>query len=596
LIVGVTLHEEARVDLRSRLCAEADKMLLESPWVCDALYLLSQDLTRLPATTVGGGELRHVIIADKGEMGVRAVREVVQLGIHPVVVYSQQDDEDALQVRLAEQAGGIAVPLSGSFRETYANPTQIAERVEQAYKARYGADAEAELRHTALYPGYGPLAENTAAIEIFRRSAIAFIGPMQDVVERAGDKRKFRLLAQAIDPEAVTPGIVMDTSNREQIIASIDTGHQEKKFTFPGRLKAANGGGGRGQVVIKAPEDVPAAVTKVLNEIQAMGWDQGVMFEQNIEKTIHLEVQVLRDRFGNTRHFGMRDCSEQRASQKIQEEAPPALLAAQPELQNRMCEIAVKIADEVGYVGACTVELMYKNGHFYLLEMNTRIQVEHPVTEEAHRVRRGRELLPLNLVALQMEIARGRCIDFSQQDIVQTHVAREFRINAESYKGDIKDPRDGQKGLFLPNAGVFDVMDVPDAKLVHDALGAAGVQGIDELFVRFDCGFEVGDDLVNKDPTFAKLIVSLCPGKGHDGQRFELLRLASIEVLRRLRIEGRQLLPNGKVLEDRPLETNIADHIWVLETDMLRAHSASEAPERHVNWLIEKLRAGHAAP
>lgn len=596
LIVGVTLHEEARADLRSRLQEEAEKLLSESPWICDALYLLSQDLSKLPATTVGGGELRHVIVADKGEMGVRAVREVVELGIHPVVVYSKQDDADALQVRLAEEAGGLAIPLDGSFRETYANPTQITQKVDQAYKQRYGADAEMELLHSALYPGYGPLAENTAAIEIFRRSGIAFIGPMQDVVERAGDKRKFRLLAQAIDPGAVTPGIVMDTSDRSAIVAAIEKGHQEQKFTFPGRLKAANGGGGRGQVVIKAPEDVPSAVAKVLSEIQAMGWDQGVMFEQNIFETIHLEVQVLRDRFGNTRHFGMRDCSEQRASQKIQEEAPPALLADKAELQARMCEIAVKIADEVGYVGACTVELMYKDGHFYLLEMNTRIQVEHPVTEEAHRIRRGRELVPLNLVALQIEIARGRRIDFAQKDIVQTHVAREFRINAESYKSDIKDPRDGQKGLFLPNAGVFDVMDVPDAKLVHDALGAAGVQGIEELFVRFDCGFEVGDDLVNKDPTFAKLIVSLSAQKGHEAERFELLRLASIEVLRRLRIAGRQLLPNGKVLEDRPLETNIADHIWVLETDMLRAHSSGGAPERHVNWLIEKLRADHAAP
>src|SRR5690606_19587233 len=221
------------------------------------------------------------------------------------------------------------------------------------------------------------------------------------------------------------------------------------------------------QVVINTPEEVPAAVKKVLAEINANGWDQGVMFEQNIFQTIHLEVQVARDRFGNTRHFGMRDCSEQRASQKIQEEAPPALLADKPELEQRMCDIAEKIADEVGYVGACTVELMYKDGHFYLLEMNTRIQVEHPVTEEAHRIRRGRDLTPLNLVQLQLEIGRGGRIDFEQKDIVQTHVAREFRINAESYKPGIKDPRDGKLGLFLPNAGVFDVISVPDADRVH---------------------------------------------------------------------------------------------------------------------------------
>jgi acetyl/propionyl-CoA carboxylase alpha subunit len=139
-------------------------------------------------------------------------------------------------------------------------------------------------------------------------------------------------------------------------------------------------------MVIPSPELVQAAVQKVLGEITANGWDSGVMFEQNIPETLHLEVQVLRDRYGNTRHFGMRDCTEQRASQKIQEEAPPALLRFFPGLEQRICALAVRIADEVGYVGACTVELMFKDGHFYLLEMNTRIQVEHPVTEAAHHL------------------------------------------------------------------------------------------------------------------------------------------------------------------------------------------------------------------
>ena len=270
------------------------------------------------------------------------------------------------------------------------------------------------------------------------------------------------------------------------------------------------------------------------------------------------------------------------------------ILAGKPALHDRMCEIAVRIADAVDYVGAATVELMYKGGHFYLLEMNTRIQVEHPVTEEAHRIKRGRELFPLNLVQLQFEIGRGRTIPFAQDDIVQTHVAREFRINAESYKPNLKDPRDGKLGMFLPNAGVFDSIEIPEASEVHEALSQAGVEGIEEIFVRFDSGFEVGDDLVNKDPTFAKLIVSVAATKKAKAREFELLRLASIEVLSRLKITGRQLLPNGKVLEDRPLETNITDHLRVLETEMIKAHSAGGAPERHVNWLIEKLRADAA--
>lgn len=590
-LVALSSDDQIRADLRTRWNNEAPGLLKSNPAAVDLVYLLSQDLRRLPATTVGATKLKYVIVADKGEMGTRAVREAAALGLVPIVVYSEQDDGNALQVRLAEAAEGHSIPLVGGFRESYANPNQIAKRVLHFFGEHFGDAWEEELQQAAIYPGYGPLAESTAANGVFRRNGITFIGPMQDVVERAGDKRKFRLMAQRIDPNAVTPGIVMDESDDERIAEAVYAGARDKKFSFPGRLKAANGGGGRGQVVIDTPEQVPEAVQKVLEEIRSNGWDQGVMFEQNIFETIHLEVQILRDRFGNTRHFGMRDCSEQRASQKIQEEAPPALLRDQPELVEEMCRIAVRIADEVAYVGAATVELMFKNGHFYLLEMNTRIQVEHPVTEASHRIRHGDELLPLNLVALQYKIAQGLPLEFSQDDVVQTHVAREFRINAESFKPNIKDPRDGKKGLFLPNAGVFDVLEIPEAEEVQRALEAAGTHGIDELFVRFDCGFEVGDDLVNKDPTFGKLIVSVRANEANEDQRYELLRLASIEALRLITIEGRQLLPNGKILEDLPLETNVRDHIRVLETDMMKKHSRSQAQGRHVNWLIEMLRA-----
>ena len=594
LIALMSRDERKRIQLRERLNKAAMQLVTEHPELVDLLFLLTQDLIRYPASTTRAGQLNYVIVADKGEMGTRAVREAIQLGLVPIVVYSKQDDDGALQVRLAEANGGYAIPLQGSFRETYANAGQIAEKVLAFYQSTWPEEMTTRLGESALYPGYGPLAENTAAIEIFRRSGIAFIGPMQDVVERAGDKRKFRLLAQSIDEKRVTPGIVMDESTPETIIDLIEQAAAQKKFVFPGRLKAANGGGGRGQVVIHALDAVPAAVAKVLEEIRANGWDQGVMFEQNIFQTTHLEVQVLRDRFGNTRHFGMRDCTEQRASQKIQEEAPPALLRGNPELEAQMCQLAVRIADLVDYVGACTVELMYKDGHFYLLEMNTRIQVEHPVTEEAHRIRCGDELMPLNLVQLQMRVASGLALDFEQSDIVQTHVAREFRINAESYKAHLKDPRDGKLGLFLPNAGVFDEIEVPPSEQVLRDLAAAGVDGIGELNVRFDCGFEPGDVLLNKDPTFGKLIVALRPTEKKTAQAFELLRQASILVLRKMTISGRQVLPNGKILGDRPFETNLSDHIEVLETEMVKKHCTVGAPERHVNWLIEELRSRSA--
>ncbi|MET0342042.1 MAG: biotin carboxylase N-terminal domain-containing protein [Polyangiales bacterium] len=591
-LVALAEHPTLARQLAARLRAEASALHRDAPRVADLLYLATSSLARLPATTVGEGALRYVIVADKGEMGVRAVREALAFGALPVVLHSAQDDANALQVRLAEASGGFAIPLTGSFRESYANPVQMAQRIHATYAARFGDQAEAELARSALYPGYGPLAENTAAIEHFRRSGIVFVGPAQDVVERAGDKRKFRLLAESIDPHAVVPGIVIDDHDAAAIVAAIRTGHAGGRFQFPGRLKAANGGGGRGQVVVPEASGVEAAVQKVLGEIAQNGWDHGVMFEQNIPETIHLEVQILRDRYGNTRHFGMRDCSEQRASQKIQEEAPPALLRAFPGLAERICAVAVRIADEVGYVGACTVELMFKDGHFYLLEMNTRIQVEHPVTEEAHRIRTAAGLVPLDLVALQLTIANGAPLEFAQDDLVCTHVAREFRINAESFRPDLKDSRDGKLGLFLPNAGVFEQIQVPEVSAVRAALEARSVTGIADLSLRFDCGFEIKDKLVNKDPTFGKLIVSVAADEAHHERRYELLRLASIEVLERMRITGTALRPDGTPIKGTPFQTNLTDHVKVLEAPIMRKHVDGPVPERHVNWVIEALRQG----
>ena len=590
LLVAIDRTPALAAQLRVRLRDEAPALHVDAPRVLDLIYLATHDLTRFPATTVGEAALRYLIVADKGEMGVRAVREAIQLGLIPVVLHSAQDDANALQVRIAQKNGGFAIPLAGSFRESYANPVQMAQRIHETYEVRFGKDAQRELEKSALYPGYGPLAESTAAIEHFRRSGIVFIGPMQDVVERAGDKRKFRLLAQSIDENAVVPGIVIDDNDPAAILAAIRAGYAAGRFQFPGRLKAANGGGGRGQVVVPSEDAIEAAVQKVLNEISANGWDHGVMFEQNIPETIHLEVQVLRDRYGNTRHFGMRDCSEQRASQKIQEEAPPALLRAYPGLTEHICAVAVRIADEVGYCGAYTVELMFKNGHFYLLEMNTRIQVEHPVSEAAHRIRTEDGLTPLDLVALQFSIANGAPLRFSQEDVICTHVAREFRINAESWRADVKDSRDGKLGIFLPNAGAFESIVVPNAEDVLLALRERGIQGITELTVRFDCGFEAKDKLVNKDPTFGKLIVAVATDEAYAAERYELLRLASLEVLARMTIEGQALMPNGSVIRGSKFQTNLTDHVRVLDSDCMRDHTRGPVPYRHVNWVVELLR------
>lgn len=587
-LVSLSRHPEARAAVRARLRERARQLYADDPALLDRLYLASIELDRYPATSVSAGQLKYILVADKGEMGVRAVREAVALGKVPVVLHSLADDREALQVRLAIEHGGFAIGLEGSFRETYASFVQMSARIEEVFRERFSAGWQDELGRAALYPGYGPLAENAAAISHFRRSGIVFVGPMQDVVERAGDKRQFRALVEALAPEAVTPGIVLGDRAPEALLAEIREAHALGKIAFPGRIKAANGGGGRGQAIVASEEDLDAALGKVLGAIETNRWEPGVMFEQNIADTVHLEVQVMRDRFGNTRHFGMRDCTEQRASQKIQEEAPPALLRERRELRSWIERTAVEIADSVGYVGAGTIELMYKAGKVYFLEMNTRIQVEHPVTEASHGIRREHgKIEPLNLVAWQMRLADGHPLDFNQDDVVQTHVAREFRINAEAWNPAFKDSRDGKRGLFVPNAGIFDHIDVPSGESVSHAL--KDVLRSANVSIRFDVGFAEGDVLVNKDPTFGKLIVAV-EAADHP-EPYEALRLASLAVLEQMRIEGRQVRPDGSVIEGTEFRTNLATHRWILEQEILRGHAhGKEVPGRHVNWVVDALR------
>ena len=588
VLVALSLDADARAALRERLRHEAVELFARRPKLLDRLYLASMELSRYPATTVSAGELRYVLVADKGEMGVRAVREALALDLTPVVLHSLADDASALQVRLARDNGGLSIGLEGTFRESYASYERITVRVLEVFRERFDERWEDELARAVLYPGYGPLAENAAAIRHFRRHGIAFAGPMQDVVEHVGDKRQFRALVETIDPKTVTPGIVVENGDAALVRRRVVEAHERGDFTFPGRLKAANGGGGRGQAIVADLDALDGAISKVLGEIESNAWDPGVMFEQNLERTVHLEVQVLRDRYGRTRHFGMRDCTEQRASQKIQEEAPPALLRHHPELAAHVESVAVSIADRAGYVGAGTVELMYAQGQVYFLEMNTRIQVEHPVTEASHGIRRGQQRIePLNLVQWQLRIAQGEPIDFEQDDVVQTHVAREFRINAESWRADLKDPRDKQRGMFVPNGGVFDRIELPDPE---EILLQLADRGAEDVKIRFDVGFDEGDVLINKDPTFGKLIVAARAADEDDA--YELLRVVSLAVLERVRIEGRQARPDGRILDDSTFLTNLETHRELLEHPILRRHAGGEiVEERHVGWVVDALRA-----
>ena len=195
-------------------------------------------------------------------------------------------------------------------------------------------------------------------------------------------------------------------------------------------------------------------------------------------------------------------------------------------------------------------------------------------------------------MALQLRIAQRAAHPVRARRRRQcTHVAREFRINAESWRPELKDSRDGKLGLFVPNAGVFNVIEVPEASArARQFSRAQGVQGIADLTVRFDCGFEAGDKLVNKDPTFGKLIVAVAADEAHEADRYELLRKAAIEVLSRMRIEGRQVLPTGQVIAKSVFATNLLDHIRVLQSSCMREHARQQVAGRQVNWVVEALR------
>ena len=595
-LVAEQRHPEIRQAAQVQLRERAVELYRDHPQATDLLYLATYDITRYPATTVSAGEMKYVIIPIKGEMGARAVSEAISAGKIPVIVYSQQDDPDSLPKRLAEAGGGFAISAPGNSGSVYANAPLVIQRVRTTFQERFGDAAAAELARAALYPGYGGFAENDGAIAAFRQAGIVFVGPMEDVVVQGGDKRNFRTIAGRHAPDHITPGITIASDDPEAIHAQVVEGYQLGKFILPGRLKAANGGGGGGQVVVEGLSTLPKAIDQVRAEIQSKRWTPGVMFEQNIPETVHVEVPLARDRYGHTVCFFQRDCTEQRSSQKVQEEAPPAILRKYPQLGQVMMDLAAKIANDLGYVGAGTVELMFKDGHFYFLEMNTRLQVETPVTEETINITRAdgtRE--PLNLVQLQYAIAEGKPIDFTQEQIVLNgFVAREFRINAETWDAVTPNHRDKKPGTFLPpNYVNFSELAVPlsEAEIAEIVAGlkAQGVTGIAALKVRWDSGFEAGDRLINQDPNFAKLIVCVKPEAGFEDQAYELLRRASLEVLGRVRIRGEQQSLKGVIGE---VETNISAHVRILQAPESRRHARGVLAGRHVDWVTDMLRKG----
>ncbi len=361
---------------------------------------------------------RKVLIANRGEIALRVIRACHELGIQTVAVYSEADRE-SLHVRFADEDVCIGPPQAA---ESYLNIPRIISAAEIT-----GAEA--------IHPGYGFLAENAEFSEICQRSDIVFIGPTPDQIRAMGDKATARrtMMEAGVPVIPGTEGVVADLE--EARAAAGDIG-------FPIMIKASAGGGGKGMRVVEDVAGFDRLFQAAQNEARASFGDPGVYLERCIVRPRHVEFQVFGDRFGKVVHLGERDCSVQRRHQKLIEEAPSPALT--PETRREMGATAVKAAKAIDYVGAGTVEfLLDQSGDYFFIEMNTRIQVEHPVTE----VTTG-----FDLVKEQIRVAAGERLSFPEESVAHRGHAIEFRINAEAPARNFA-PSPGQITTFHPPGG-----------------------------------------------------------------------------------------------------------------------------------------------
>ena len=368
---------------------------------------------------------KKVLIANRGEIAVRVARTLREMNIRSVAVYSDVD-RAALHVRMADEAHHIG-PAAAS--ESYLRVDKIIDTAKKA-----GCDA--------IHPGYGFLSENPLLPEACTAAGIVFIGPPASAMRQMGSKTAARTRMSAAGVPIV-PGAMCDTTE-EAIVAA-------KKIGFPVMLKAASGGGGKGMRLVERAEDMASAWDRARSEAKKFFGDDTVYLEKAILRPRHVEIQVLGDQEGNLVHVFARDCSIQRRKQKVVEETPSP--AASRELVERMGAIAVQGAKAVGYYSAGTFEfLLADDGQFYFLEMNTRLQVEHPVTELVSG---------LDLVREMVRVAQGETLGFVQADLQSRGAAIECRVYAE-------DPVTG----FLPSPGQIDSLVTPSGPGVRDDGGA----------------------------------------------------------------------------------------------------------------------------
>jgi acetyl-CoA carboxylase biotin carboxylase subunit len=389
--------------------------------------------------------IRTLLIANRGEIAVRILRAARELGIRTIAVYSEPD---RLSPHVLEADAAYLLGPAPSA-ESYLRVDRILEVAQEA-----GADA--------VHPGYGFLAERSHFAQAVTDAGLVFVGPSAATIEAMGDKTEARRRMRAAGVPIV-PGLVDPVDDVEAArVAATELG-------YPVLLKASAGGGGKGMRIIEDEEELPRAFDAARREAEAAFGDDSVYLERYLGRPRHVEIQILGDAHGNVVHLGERECSIQRRHQKLVEEAPSPVLS--PGERTAMGDAAVRAAAAVDYVGAGTVEFLYQDGDFFFLEMNTRLQVEHPVTEF---------VTGIDLVAWQLRVAGGEPLDFGQDDVTFTGHAIECRLTSE-------DPYRG----FLPSTGTVTHLQVPTGP-----------------GVRWDGGIQAGFQVsLHYDPLLAKLIV-----------------------------------------------------------------------------------------
>lgn len=415
--------------------------------------------------------MKKILVANRGEIALRVMKTAQKMGIKTVAVFSTAD-RNAPHVKFADEAVCIGEPPSS---ESYLCGDKIIEIAKK-------------LNVDAIHPGYGFLSENADFAEKVEKNGITFIGPKPKAIKVMGNKLAAKEAVKKYDIPMV-PGIdeaIVEPQNiAAQKIAS--------EIGFPILIKAAAGGGGKGMRIVEKEEDLVEQMKRAISEAKSAFGDGSVFIEKYVSSPRHIEIQILADTHGNMVHLFERECSIQRRHQKVVEEAPSSVLT--PEIRQKMGDAAVKVAKACDYVGAGTVEfLLDDDKNFYFLEMNTRLQVEHPVTEF---------ITGIDLVEQQIKVARGEKLQFSQEDLKINGHALELRVYAEDPTND-----------FLPSVGTLEKYEIPVGK-----------------GIRVDNGFEEGMEIpIYYDPMLAKLITY--------GKNREAAIQLMIEAIDHYKVEG----------------------------------------------------------